>query len=405
MTLRSLMQVSPAKATDLFLRLFETSDSALKTRERLFADLKSELELHSELEEQHLFPLLKKHPETKELVANAIKDNKDVRARLEALEALPKNHETFVDKLTELQKAFRQHARDDKKELLPAVQKALSEEQVQTVAEKFETGMAEAGQAKQDEADERRMGARRQREHADLEAQQAEAAQQERIAADRHTREVADQTKESARQTAETVLRTGEAATESMRQTVRGIAEGAQRVASAAPFTPFFFWDLMLGRSGGQQERSITPSGTGRFPVTLDAARGGTEEVIPLLEETLVIGKRVVNSGTTRVRRFVVESPVEQQVALYDEKVVVERRRPATDAATGDSFTELSIEVVETSEVPVVTKGVHVREEIVVRKQRSKRQATVRGTVRRDEIEIEQSDQQRPTLAHTSSRE
>ena len=394
MTLRSLMQAAPAKATELFARLSETSDNALKTRERLFAELKSELELHADLEEQHLFPLLRKHAETRELVANAIKDNKDVRARLEALENLPKNHETFLDKLTELQKAFRQHARDDKKELLPAVQKALSEEQVQTVAEKFETGLAEAGQAKQDEADERRMAGRRQRE-------QAEAAQRDYETAERRAREVSDQTAEAARQTAETVLRTGEAATENVRQTVRGIAEGAQRVATA-PFTPFFFWDLMLGRSGGQQERSITPSGTGRFPVTLDAARGGTEEVIPLLEETLVIGKRVVNSGTTRVRRFAVESAVEQQVALYDEKVVVERRRPVTDAATGESFTELSIEVVETSEVPIVTKGVHVREEIVVRKQRSKRETTVRGTVRRDEIEIEQSGRQRPTLAHTT---
>jgi uncharacterized protein (TIGR02271 family) len=120
------------------------------------------------------------------------------------------------------------------------------------------------------------------------------------------------------------------------------------------------------------------------------------------LEETLVIGKRLVNNGTTRVRRFVVESAVEQQVALYDERVVVERRRPVTDTATGESFTELSIEVVETSEVPIVTKGVHVREEIVVRKQRSKRETTVRGTVRRDEIEIEQSGRQRPTLALTT---
>ncbi|HEX3348436.1 MAG TPA: DUF2382 domain-containing protein, partial [Acetobacteraceae bacterium] len=93
----------------------------------------------------------------------------------------------------------------------------------------------------------------------------------------------------------------------------------------------------------------------------------------------------------------------EQQVSLYDEKVVVERRRPATDAATEEGFTELTIEVVETSEVPVVTKGVHVREEIVVRKQRSKRQTTVRGTLRRDEIEVEESDRTRPaTLAHAA---
>jgi len=391
MTLRSLMQAAPAKATEFFARLSETSDNALKTRERLFAELKSELELHADLEEQHLFPLLRKHAETRELVANAIKDNKDVRARLEALENLPKNHETFLDKLTELQKAFRQHARDDKKELLPAVQNALSEEQVQTVAEKFETGLAEASQAKQAEADERRMASRRQRE-------QAEAAQREDETAERSASEMSDQTAEAPRQTAEMAVRTGEAATESVRQTRRGTAEGVQRVATV-PFTPFFFWDLMLGRSGGQLERS---SDTGRFPVTLDPAPGGTEEVIPLLEETLVISKRVVNSGTTRVRRFVVESAVEQQVALYDEKVVVERRRPVTDVATGESFTELSIEVVETSEVPIVTKGVHVREEIVVRKQRSKRETTVGATVRRDEIEIQQSGRRRPTLAHTT---
>jgi iron-sulfur cluster repair protein YtfE (RIC family) len=97
MTLRSLMQAAPAKAAELFARLSETSDNALKTRERLFAELKSELELHADLEEQHLFPLLRKHAETRELVANAIKDNKDVRSRLEALENLPKNHETFLD--------------------------------------------------------------------------------------------------------------------------------------------------------------------------------------------------------------------------------------------------------------------------------------------------------------------
>jgi hypothetical protein len=33
------------------------------------------------------------------------------------------------------------------------------------------------------------------------------------------------------------------------------------------------------------------------------ATRGGREEVIPLAEEELQIGKRVVDRGTTRVRR------------------------------------------------------------------------------------------------------
>jgi hypothetical protein len=51
LTLRTLMQAGPAKANELFARLAETSDGALKTRERLFAELKAELETHADLEE------------------------------------------------------------------------------------------------------------------------------------------------------------------------------------------------------------------------------------------------------------------------------------------------------------------------------------------------------------------
>src|SRR3978361_889028 len=156
MSFRVLMQAAPAKANELFARLSETSDGAVKTREKLLAELKSELELHTSLEEQHLFPILRRNAETKGLVADAIKDNKELRAKLAELDGLPKNDEAFPDRLKELQKTFRQHARDEKRELLPAVQRALSEEQVQGVAEKIEAGVAQAEQARQDELEERR---------------------------------------------------------------------------------------------------------------------------------------------------------------------------------------------------------------------------------------------------------
>ena len=121
------MLAGPARLNELFARLSETSEGAVKTRERLFAELKAELEQHTSLEEQHLFPVLRRSPETRELVAGAARDNKELRARLAELEALPKTDEAFPERLRELQKAFRQHARDEKTELLPAVQRALSE--------------------------------------------------------------------------------------------------------------------------------------------------------------------------------------------------------------------------------------------------------------------------------------
>src|SRR6478735_1626101 len=169
---RVLMQAGPAKANDLFARLSDTSDGAVKTREKLFAELKAELELHTNLEEQHLFPILRRNPETKELVADAIKDNKELRAKLAELDGLPKNDEAFPERLKELQKTFRQHARDEKRELLPAVQRALSEEQVQEIAEKIEAGLAEADHAKHDEAEERRANVRREREQVESRGQQ-----------------------------------------------------------------------------------------------------------------------------------------------------------------------------------------------------------------------------------------
>jgi hypothetical protein len=254
MNFRTLMQAGPAKANELFARLAETSDGALKTREKLFTELKSELELHTSLEEQHLFPILKRNAETKGLVADAIKDNKELRAKLAELEVLPKNEETFPERLKELQKTFRQHARDDKRELLPAVQRALSEEQVQDVAEKMEATVAEAEQAKQDEAEERRAKARQEREKVEQHAEQQEAAAEQaaqneveqKRAEVQHKRDLADiqaeqeamapRTQSEARhpvpEATETTARTAGAAKANVLRVAESATDGAQRVGA-----------------------------------------------------------------------------------------------------------------------------------------------------------------------------
>jgi hypothetical protein len=230
MSLRTVMQAGPVKANELFARLLDTSDGAVKTREKLFTELKTELELHTNLEEQHLFPVLRRNAETKGLVPDAIKDNRELRAKLAELEALPKNDEAFPERLKELQKTFRQHARDEKRELLPAVQRALSEEQVEGVAEKIEAGVAEAEQARQDELDERRLKARQEREEAE---RQAEAERARNIAAEQARQEEAEQKRAKLRQEREEAERQAEqeaAAKRAQRET----AETAARTAAAA---------------------------------------------------------------------------------------------------------------------------------------------------------------------------
>jgi uncharacterized protein (TIGR02271 family) len=131
---------------------------------------------------------------------------------------------------------------------------------------------------------------------------------------------------------------------------------------------------------------SHTTTMTGRPSPTSTTAEGGT---IQLSEETLAVGKRAINRGTTRVRRFVVETPIEQRVTLHDETVSVERR-PVADArpVTDPDFTDKVVEMQETVEEAVVSKTARVREEVVVRKEATERTETVRDTVRREDVEI-----------------
>ncbi len=122
--------------------------------------------------------------------------------------------------------------------------------------------------------------------------------------------------------------------------------------------------------------------------VSTDAGAAIEEQVIPLSEERLVVGKRAVNRGTTRVRRFVVELPVEQQVTLHEQTVRVSRREVGDGRAAGD-FTEKTIEVSQTGEDAVVGKTAHVREEVVVRKQVREHVETVHDTVRHEEVAVD----------------
>jgi uncharacterized protein (TIGR02271 family) len=115
----------------------------------------------------------------------------------------------------------------------------------------------------------------------------------------------------------------------------------------------------------------------------------GGEEVIPLAKEEIEIAKRAVDRGATRVRRYVVETPVERDVTLRGERVTIERRSPTGVAGpSGGQFEERVVEVHETDEVPVVQKTAHVDEEVVIHREATERTEKVRDTVRREEVEI-----------------
>ena len=126
------------------------------------------------------------------------------------------------------------------------------------------------------------------------------------------------------------------------------------------------------------------------------------EEVFRLAEEQLNVDKRVVQDGTTRIRRFVTETPVEAQVTLHEEHAQVIRRAISDPTFVRDvDWTEKTIEVTETAEEPVITKSVHIAEEVVIRKEATDSVRTLRDKVRRQQVEVERIHRDGPSAAKT----
>lgn len=124
------------------------------------------------------------------------------------------------------------------------------------------------------------------------------------------------------------------------------------------------------------------------------------EEILALAEEEINVGKRLIQEGTTRIRRFVTERPVEAKVTLHEEHARVVRRA-ITDPnyMRNIDWTDKTIEITETNEEPVITKSAHVAEEVVIRREATDHVETVRDKVRKQQVDVERVSNTEPALA------
>lgn len=120
-----------------------------------------------------------------------------------------------------------------------------------------------------------------------------------------------------------------------------------------------------------------------------ESFRGNESAVLPVVEEEVQVGKRMVQRGGVRVHSRVVEEPVDEAVELREEHVKVERRPVDRPLGAGDKLRDQTIEVTEMAEEPVIGKRARVREEVVVGKEATTRTEKIRDNVRRTEVNVE----------------
>ncbi|HEY0202983.1 MAG TPA: YsnF/AvaK domain-containing protein [Acetobacteraceae bacterium] len=147
----------------------------------------------------------------------------------------------------------------------------------------------------------------------------------------------------------------------------------------------------------------MTDAASRTAPTSMGTVAGN--DTIKVMKEDLVVGKREHEAGGVRVTSHVVETPVQEQVTLHEERVTLERR-PMNErvAGAGDAFADKTIEARATSEEAVVGKETRVIEEIGIKKEAADRVETVRDNVRETKVDVEDtSSSTRPTTTTTTT--
>jgi uncharacterized protein (TIGR02271 family) len=120
-------------------------------------------------------------------------------------------------------------------------------------------------------------------------------------------------------------------------------------------------------------------------------AGGKPEKKVTRAEEEIEVGKRPVEAGKARLRKWVETEPVEMDVELERETARVTRERidePVADADIGEE----EIEVPLRGEKPVVQKQTVAKERVGLEKDVQTRREKVRDEVRKERVDVEGDD-------------
>jgi hemerythrin-like domain-containing protein len=133
-----LLKKDHEKVSAIFEKLEPTTERATKTREELFVQLKQELDIHANVEETILYPVLKREAETRDITFEAYEEHSIVKQLLTELEALPVDQEQWTAKLKVLKENVEHHVEEEESEMFKMAREALSQEQIEDLGTRIE---------------------------------------------------------------------------------------------------------------------------------------------------------------------------------------------------------------------------------------------------------------------------
>jgi hypothetical protein len=134
-----LLKADHKKVAKLFDRLESASG---KRKLDVFKQIKSELELHTHIEEKIFYPALEKPEETHDLTLEAYEEHKVVKTLLSELARAKSADDEWQAKAKVLRENVEHHVDEEEKELFKKADDALSDEEIEALGNRMEAEKA-----------------------------------------------------------------------------------------------------------------------------------------------------------------------------------------------------------------------------------------------------------------------
>jgi hemerythrin-like domain-containing protein len=134
----TLLKADHKKVAGILEKLDSTTERGVKTREELFAQLKTELDVHARIEETIFYPALEEAKETRDITLEAFEEHRLVKQLLGELDTMGKGEEQWTAKFTVLKENVEHHVEEEEGEMFPKARKVLGDEQAEVLGTRME---------------------------------------------------------------------------------------------------------------------------------------------------------------------------------------------------------------------------------------------------------------------------
>lgn len=134
----TLLKRDHKEVKQLFEKIENSTSRAVKLREKTLQQLAQELEMHTSLEEEIVYPRFKEIASLKDTILEAYEEHHVATQLLQEITDMSADEEQWKAKVTVLKEMIEHHVKEEEKELFPKAQKALGKDESEALGKRIE---------------------------------------------------------------------------------------------------------------------------------------------------------------------------------------------------------------------------------------------------------------------------